>query len=276
MTNQNKLLEGPGFFGWVKRLWGPITLLAACFWGGFWVKSEIDTGKVEQMEMEIDFYRNKSAEAENIEDFFAKFDIAQMSPRGENQLLFGNSSIGCNQSPITSAIDSAFAAISRDEYVQAIAKLKEAQNIMPNFPFTYFYLGIAELSNVPSRAAPYFRQAHGLFTSLLRIKPNNASMRLCDAMALTYLGSGDSATMQLYRTHEYDPEWSILGCEKTLLMYDSTVLSKEELQSWHIFMNTLGSMKCDTTKLSRGSVAIDVSSPLPEIPWPTGYDHLDK
>ncbi|MDZ4722745.1 MAG: hypothetical protein SGI97_02395 [candidate division Zixibacteria bacterium] len=279
MTEDNKNPSKPSFLKSIKQNTSALATIGVCFVTGMGLQWKIDSGliaedgrHIAQLETERDFYKNRTADAMNVEDFFAKFDIAQMSPEGDYRLLFGTSSMGSISSEITGLIDSAISALQNGEEPKAITQLNRVIKILPEFPYSYYYLGIAELStNIQKRAEHQFVRAHELFTILLRIRPNNASMRLFDAMSLTYLGHGDSATSQLYKTKKGSPYWEI-GCLRQHLQYDSTALSKEERVTWVQFFDALNGLKCDTTMISSSVVAVDVRAPLPVIKWPQVYE----
>jgi hypothetical protein len=224
---------------------------------------------------QVEFYRARSARLEELDSLFLKFDVAQMSPMGNYQLLYGSGSIASvDPSQISSQIDSAREAYGRREFDRAISILARASTQLPDFPFTEFYSGVIQLSNRSERATAHFQNAHRQFSALLRVRPLNSTMRFYDAMALTFLrDSGEVATKQLFRVTENDPLWRQFTCNSTpFVTFDSTGLTSSEKSAWNEFLEAQKSIQCDTTKVGNSSSILDRKSPVPKIHWPDGYE----
>ncbi len=268
---QNEDSNKDGFISQLSRMWIPITIMAACFFAGYWVKSEIDTSTIDLLKLQIETNTSSLVTNTELETIFLNFDLAQMSPLGEYQLLLGNSSFSTDHSTISKDIDSMLKWIEKKKFSKAKSSLMKIANTMPDYPYLDFYRGITEIDFQNDRARRHFSKAHNTFAQLLRIKPNNSAMRLCDAISLTFIGLGDSASMQLYKTYESNKQFRNIACNRLPFLFDSQFLSNEEINAWNSFGEVLEGLKCDTAHISRSTSAIDVLQPIPEIQWPSFY-----
>lgn len=248
-----------------------LALLAGVFWAGMLLQGRMDDSYEKHLRATIEHLQNRLSDTLGVKDYVANIDIAQMSPNGAYCAVSGSATFCENQSELIDSVKSVTNAIRRHNADRALSVLNWIAKEYPSFPYTSYYRGLVEIRNVESRAQVNFQDAHKDFVRLLSVKPYNSSMRLVDAITLTYLGYGDSATIQLFNVCKYNPSWSQFSCESFLITYDSASLGSDERRAWSEFDKGLRNLKCDTVRLSSGVATFDTKSPIPKIRWPERY-----